>query len=523
MYIDRFLRGIFLSSYQSTTHDLVVRKRVASFMYFILFFLVWSLLLAAIFIIAMPDRLLWAMVVIIPCFGGSLIALMIFKRGHYYTAAHFFCTIIALSLVGALMGKIFNDPQTGFTTYLYFMIASIVIYALFCKRGWVFFLTSIMLAGDIIFFLMVKDKLDPPSYLAARVGVLDSAASFVLVSIVATLFSQITNRAIADSERESREKEEQYARIKELLTSVQETATSLVKSSDELNQSARSSSDTSQNQAASMEEIMATVEEVSAGVENVTDGTIGQNEAITSLLSHMEELSKTIVDMSGRINDLFRSMREIASNAEGGSKSLSVMESSIGRINESSREMTNIVEIITGISTRINLLSLNAAIEAARAGDAGRGFGVVADEISKLADQTATSIKEIDSLIKVNGEEMAKSTGNINNTIATIGNIIQGIKSIDAMTNELLQYTKDQQEINGIVNREAKTVQVKSEEIRYAAQEQKGAVDEIVRSITNINELTQVNASSSEKMMHHTQIVQQAAEGLWGKVDIVKE
>lgn len=492
-------------------------------MYFLLFFLAWSLVLSAVFIIAIPDRLLWAMVVIIPCFSGSLIALFIFRRGNYYASAHFFCTIIALSLVGALMGKIVNDPQTGFTTYVYFMIGSIVIYALFCKRRWVFILTCIMIAGDIAFFLLVKDGLDAPAYLAARVGVVDSTATLILVAIVATLFSQITNTAIADSERESGEKERQYARIKELLASVRDTATSLVKSSDELNVSARSSSDTSQNQAASMEEIMATVEEVSAGVENVTDGTIGQNEAIMSLLSRMEELSKTIIDMSGRINDLFTSMREIASNAEGGSRSLSVMESSIGRINESSREMTNIVEIITGISSQINLLALNAAIEAARAGDAGRGFAVVADEISKLADQTAASIKDIDSLIKVNGEEMGKSTGNINNAVATIGNIIQGIKSIDAMTNELLQYTKNQQEINSIVNREAKTVQIKSEEIRHAAQEQKGAVGEIVRSITNINEMTQANASSSEKMMHHTQIVQQAAEGLRDKVDIARE
>ena len=72
--------------------------------------------------------------------------------------------------------------------------------------------------------------------------------------------------------------------------------------------------------------------------------------------------------------------------------------STIQSIGESSKQIADTLSMIKDISDQINLLALNASIEAARAGDAGRGFAVVADEISKLADQTAGSIKAIDSL-----------------------------------------------------------------------------------------------------------------------------
>jgi methyl-accepting chemotaxis protein len=107
------------------------------------------------------------------------------------------------------------------------------------------------------------------------------------------------------------------------------------------------------------------------------------------------------------------------------------MDDGMKKIGASSGEMTGIVEIINSISDQINLLSLNAAIEAARAGDAGRGFAVVADAISKLADQTATSIKDIDGLIRANTEEIERGISNARTTIETISGIIEGVESIN--------------------------------------------------------------------------------------------
>jgi methyl-accepting chemotaxis protein len=186
----------------------------------------------------------------------------------------------------------------------------------------------------------------------------------------------------------------------------------------------------------------------------------------------------------------------------------------MGKITKSSQDMVGIIAIINDISDRINLLSLNAAIEAARAGEAGRGFAVVADEISKLADQTATSIKEIDSLIKLNTDEINLGMNNITGSIRLIARIIEGVTSISTMMDTISAGMKEQTSINTLVLGDADMVKRRSEEIRIATEEQKSAVGEVVKSVGSMNDLTQSNAAGSEQMAQSSESVASMADYL---------
>jgi len=299
--------------------------------------------------------------------------------------------------------------------------------------------------------------------------------------------------------------------------------------SSELSSSAQDSSsttiafaDNAQNQASTIEEVTASVEEISAAMDMVSENADDQYEKLRLLITSMEELSKVVNDISERIREAMSMGESISSRAASGVIVLKEMNSSMTAITESSKDMMNIVSIINDISEQINLLSLNAAIEAARAGDAGRGFAVVADEISKLADQTAQSLKEIDNLIQENGKEIEKGKESIGTTTHTIQSITDEISSMTDKIHGISESMNHQLEIYQEVQSHAQVVRNHSEDITNSVGEQKIAIKEIMVSISNINELTQSNAAAAEEMASNSENVASMSKKLKEDLEFFK-
>jgi methyl-accepting chemotaxis protein len=311
-------------------------------------------------------------------------------------------------------------------------------------------------------------------------------------------------------------------KIRKVISEVKAQSSNLAASTNEMTPILNNFSQSSQEQASSTEEITATIEEVSAGMDQIARNARYQFEIISTLSERMGSLSEIIHEMELKIKDTTGLAGDISSKAKSGEASIQSMNESMSRINNSSDQMKNIINIISDISKQTNLLSLNASIEAARAGDAGRGFAVVADEIAKLAVLTSQSIKNIDALIRSNSEEISQGYSSIQGTVSMIKMIMDGINSINSMMIKLAESMTIQMKINEEVNSEASKVKEKSNEIKIATEEQKLAIEAISNSVMTINDLTMEISTGSQNMLNTFEQTIKITSDLNDQVDFFK-
>jgi len=198
-------------------------------------------------------------------------------------------------------------------------------------------------------------------------------------------------------------------------------------------------------------QLSATSEQMAATSASLAQNSEAQRAAFERVAAAVTELSASIEQVSGNIR---RSQKEsegavaaVAQGIQAGGESARAMDD----IRAATARMVSAVRLIQDIARQTNLLSLNAAIEAAKAGSMGKGFAVVAEEVRKLAEQSGAAAREIGELIEKSNASVDRGAGMVNGTVAALGSIDANIQGLAAMILEVGAAADEQAHTSGEV------------------------------------------------------------------------
>lgn len=318
----------------------------------------------------------------------------------------------------------------------------------------------------------------------------DTISGLIFTYFVSVMSHNILKKTSQRSEIESEKNVEQLERIKKLVRNLGNSSSSLVDMASALNKSSNFLSDSANSQANLVEELSATIDQSSVRLKTSERLTEEQSSISTEMIRLQEDLTGKIDKQERVLSNASSVLNTLTKKGNITAEDFNKLQDNIQKILEVSRKITGITGIITDIAKRTNLLSLNAAIEAARAGDAGTGFAVVASEIFKLAEQIQNSIRGVDSLIQENNQQIQLIAEKVGSSNTVMKELVNEILKVNKIMNEVQDKLKDQIQANKESNEKSGQVKQRSEEIQRA-------ISEVYRSSEEIRNATLEIASNS--------------------------
>ncbi|MDL4912466.1 MAG: methyl-accepting chemotaxis protein [Enterobacterales bacterium endosymbiont of Blomia tropicalis] len=212
--------------------------------------------------------------------------------------------------------------------------------------------------------------------------------------------------------------------------------------------------------------------EISAGNNDLSSRTEEQAAALEQTAASMEQLTATVKFNADNARQASTLAETASTTAQQGGNLVSEVINTMNGISGSSKKIAEITSVINGIAFQTNILALNAAVEAARAGEQGRGFAVVASEVRNLAQRSAGAAKEIATLIEDSVQRVEKGAELVGTTGTTMNDILKSVQNVDAIMKQ----------------------------IAAASEEQSKGISQVGVAVTEMDSVTQQNASLVEEV-----------------------